>query len=526
MADNSQKKEGMLKVGTLLSNGKYRIDQYLASGGFGNTYVATDTAFDEKVAIKELFIKGVCGRNEESLDISISLTENQRAFSAQQDKFRKEARRLRKLTNLHIVKVHDLFDENGTSYYVMDFVEGESLSKRLKRTNKPMNEAELMLIIPQVLDALECVHDEGIWHLDLKPANIMVDAKGNAQLIDFGASKQLRNANGDSLSTSSAMAYTPGYASSEQMEQNIEKFGPWTDLYSLGATMYNLLTMQQPPSPSDIDEDSRAALKLPAGISKKTEKLIFWLMKPNRKMRPQSVTDVKQFLAEASDNPAVESKSYQADDDSDSDTIYKSRRSETSSTSKQEKKSQTKTEGTSNGVMGKALIGLVVGAICLGAGNFAMKSCTGSSGEAIADSIDTVVWSIKKVVDQPILVMSGPNNMRQYTYTGNLVDTIGALPNGMGIAKFAKYGDIPASTYEGNFVNGICEDTTGNATMTFTSGDKYTGTFKGGFYENGTYQLADGSHFKGTFKNGSPYNGKWYNANGTYDGSVVEGKDQ
>ncbi|MGN1236828.1 MAG: hypothetical protein ACI4TS_05230, partial [Bacteroidaceae bacterium] len=78
MADNIQK-EGMLKVGSTLANGKYRIDQYLASGGFGNTYVATDTAFDDKVAIKELFIKGVCGRASDSAEISISLTENKRA---------------------------------------------------------------------------------------------------------------------------------------------------------------------------------------------------------------------------------------------------------------------------------------------------------------------------------------------------------------------------------------------------------------------------------------------------------------
>lgn len=217
MADNIQK-ENMLKVGATLSNDKYRIERYLASGGFGNTYVATNLAFDEKVAIKELFIKGVCARSSNTTDITISIEDNQRAFSAQQEKFRKEARRLRKLTNPHIVKVHDLFDENNTSYYVMDFVEGESLSARMKRTGKAMSESELMLILPQILDALECVHNEGIWHLDLKPANIMIDAKGNVQLIDFGASKQLKNANGDSLSTSSTLAYTQGYAPSEQME--------------------------------------------------------------------------------------------------------------------------------------------------------------------------------------------------------------------------------------------------------------------------------------------------------------------
>ena len=103
----------MLKVGTRLANGRYIIEEYLASGGFGNTYIATDKAFDEKVAIKELFIKGVCGRGDDSAEVSVSLTDNQRAFSAHKEKFRKEARRLRKLPNPHIVGVLDLFDENG-----------------------------------------------------------------------------------------------------------------------------------------------------------------------------------------------------------------------------------------------------------------------------------------------------------------------------------------------------------------------------------------------------------------------------
>ena len=83
----------MLKVGTRLANGRYIIEEYLASGGFGNTYIATDKAFDEKVAIKELFIKGVCGRGDDSAEVSVSLTDNQRAFSAHKEKFRKEARR-------------------------------------------------------------------------------------------------------------------------------------------------------------------------------------------------------------------------------------------------------------------------------------------------------------------------------------------------------------------------------------------------------------------------------------------------
>lgn len=514
MADDIQK-ENMLKVGTTLSNGKYRIDQYISSGGFGNTYVATDTAFDEKVAIKELFIKGVCGRNADSSDISISLTENQRAFTAHQEKFIKEARRLRKLSNPHIVKVHNLFEENGTSYYVMDFVEGESLAARQKRTKKPMSESELMLILPQVLDALECVHNEGIWHLDLKPANIMIDAKGNVQLIDFGASKQLRNANGDSLSTSSALQYSERYAPSEQMEQKIEKFGPWTDLYALGATMFNQLTMQKPPSPSDIDEDSRSALKLPAGISKKTEKLIFWLMKPNRTMRPQSVLAVKQFLAETyHDIPSKKTAVHSGDDD----TIYRKKANAARDIT------ELQPAPSDNGLIKKIGIVVIVAA-CIGGGIFALVNHGSSSDNSDIAAVDTI--AIREVKDYPVVVTSGPDNMRQYSYTGELVDTIGALPNGWGKAKFARYGSIPASMYEGEFVNGVCEDSTGNATMSFDdTGDKYIGTFKNGYYEKGKYIFADKSYFEGTFKDGNPYNGKWYTASGKYDGSVVDGVDQ
>lgn len=505
MADNIQK-EGMLQVGTKLSNGKYRIDQYLSSGGFGNTYVATDTAFNEKVAVKELFIKGVCGRTPNSTDISISLTENQRAFSAQQEKFRKEARRLRKLSNPHIVKVHDLFDENGTSYYVMDFVEGESLSARLKRTKKPMQEGELLLMLPQVLDALECVHNEGIWHLDLKPGNIMIDHKGNVQLIDFGASKQLKNANGDSLSTSSAMAYTPGYAPSEQMEQNFEKFGPWTDLYALGATLYNLLTMQQPPSPSDIEEDSRAALKLPQGISRKTEKLVFWLMKPNRKMRPQCVADIRQFLVEAGEIPSSGGRKQ----DDDDPTIIKDGPIPKPSVSKPSVPKPGPIPPVKKIAIGAAVLA------CLCVIIFSVKKCS-------SDSIPEEVVDSTQVHYRVVSVSEGPTNMHRYSYSGTWID---GSPNGKGTAKFAKYGDIPAATYEGIFEDGLCTDLTGEATMTFETGDKYVGTFENGYYVKGRYILPDNSYFEGTFRNGTPYNGKWYSANGSFDGEVVNGKEK
>lgn len=282
----------MLKVGTIL-HGTYRIDSYLSSGGFGNTYVATNIEFDERVAIKEFFMKGVTQRDDNKTTVSVSNTENHNSFLEQKEKFKKEARRIRQLKNEHIVAVHDMFEENGTAYYVMDYVDGENLAERLKRTGRPLSEQEVRAILPQILDALKVVHEDGFCHLDIKPSNIMLDKGGKIKLIDFGASKQL-GANG-TLTTNAptAFAQTPGYAPREQMEQNLDKIGPWTDIYALGATLYNLLTNNKPPLPTDIDddmsEDKHNALPFPESVGS-LRFLILKMMKTNRLQRPQSVT--------------------------------------------------------------------------------------------------------------------------------------------------------------------------------------------------------------------------------------------
>lgn len=285
----------MLRVGTIL-RGIYRIDSYLSSGGFGNTYVATNIEFDERVAIKEFFMKGVTQRDDNQTTVSVSNSENVDSFQQQKEKFKKEARRLRKLKNEHIVKVHDLFEENGTAYYVMDYIDGENLSERLKRTGKPMTEEEVHQLLPQILDALKTVHDEKFCHLDLKPSNIMVDKAGNVKLIDFGSSKQM---GADGLLTTAvptAFAQTPGYAPREQMEQNYEKIGPWTDIYALGATLYALLSKKKPPLPTDIEDDMSAdkhlALPLPDSVSNEMKALVLMMLQPNRAFRPQSVSSL------------------------------------------------------------------------------------------------------------------------------------------------------------------------------------------------------------------------------------------
>lgn len=306
----------MLRVGTIL-HGTYRVDGYLASGGFGNTYVATNIQFGERYAIKEFFLKGVTERDENTTTISVSNQENAATFEAQRDKFKKEAVRLRKLSSPHIVCVHDLFEENGTAYYVMDFVDGENLRDYLKKIGHPLDEATVWQVFDQVLDALEVVHSHGLFHLDLKPANLMMDQQGGVRLIDFGASKQMKAGSG--ATTSTAVSYTNGYAPREQMEQALDKFGPWTDFYALGATLYFLLTDQKPPLPSDIDDDmtddKHEALAMPDSISDRLRRMVLWLMATDRRKRPQSVADIRSVLNQKAENkPDDPAKGEEGDD--------------------------------------------------------------------------------------------------------------------------------------------------------------------------------------------------------------------
>lgn len=297
----------LLPVGTIL-HGTYSIESYLSSGGFGNTYVVTNVQFGETRAIKEFYLKGICQREGDSTTVSVSNSENTISFNQQCEKFKKEARRLRGLDNPHIVKVYDLFEENGTAYYVMDYVDGENLSTRLARTNTPLAEKTVLNYLNQILDGLQAIHNSGMLHLDIKPANIMVDKNDVVKLIDFGASKQQTSTDG--VTTTTGVYYTNGYAPIEQIAQSYDKFGPWTDFYALGATLYKLLTNQNPPSLSDIREDGTAdkhiALAIPQ-VSKKTKQLVVWMMDDNRLVRPQSVKDIRVFLSSEA-NVSVDNK--------------------------------------------------------------------------------------------------------------------------------------------------------------------------------------------------------------------------
>ena len=497
----------MLKVGTIL-RGTYRIDSYLSSGGFGNTYVATNIEFEERVAIKEFFMKGVTQRDENQTTVSVSNAENHNSFLEQKEKFKKEARRLRKLKNDYIVSVHDLFEENGTAYYVMDYVDGENLAEKLKSTGQPMSEKAVREILPQILNALKSVHDAGIWHLDLKPANIMVTKDGNVKLIDFGASKQL-NAQKGGATTSTAISYTNGYAPREQMEQNYDKFGPWTDIYALGATLYNLLTNKRPPLPTDIDddisEDKHLALPFPESIGEEMKKFVLELMHTNRMQRPQSIGEIRNLL---NDYPS-ESKSTAVQADEETIIAYPEKE-EVATKKNSSELNDHDINARKNRRFNKKII-LVLAAcmflLLIILSGFYFSSRNTKTPVLDTDSIVEVVDSIEEV---PMAVrMKYKTAIGDCQYTGWLDNN--NLPHDNEGEAFFDDGRY----YKGGFSHGVLSGY--NAYFKYPNGDIFEGEFRNNSFFWGTYTIAeDQSYFKGSFKNGQPDSGNWYDKNGKH----------
>ena len=500
MDEKDIKINSMLRRGAVLHD-TYRIDDYLSSGGFGNTYVAANIQFDEVVAIKEFFMSGVTERDANSTTVSVSNAENKQQFQEQLEKFKKEARRLRRFNNPHIVRVHDLFEENGTAYYVMDYIKGQNLSERLKTTGSSIDEVDALNYFSQILDALAIVHQDGIYHMDIKPGNIMVDTDGVARLIDFGASKQFDSKG--SATTSTSVSYTNGYAPCEQMEQNKDKFGAWTDIYSLGATLYNLLTNRKPPMPSDINDDrtddKHLALPMP-GITPHTQNLIRSMMSYSFMDRPKSTDEVKKMLESHQDIRIEEI----GDDHGEETELGIHGGTTPYGPQKPEPKPDVQPKRRDNSWAKGAIIATITALVIAGIA-FGIHSSHGSTTEDTAASDTTL--GIQMVENQQMTVKGGT-----ITYTGPV--NAKRMPEGIGKAK---YND---GTYNGPFVDGVRSGD--NATFVYsTNGDKFSGSYSDDHFERGRYTfIIDGQYYEGTFRiqaDGNPdfKNGTLYEKDGT-----------
>ena len=281
-----------LNTGKELQNGKYRILGILGQGGFGITYLAEQTALCRKVAIKEFFMKDLCNRDETSSFVSVPSVGSKDLVERFKQKFLKEARLIASFGNSHIIKIHDVFEENGTAYYVMEYLEGKSL-KALVDENGALPDALAVKYICQVGKALKEVHASNLLHLDVKPANIMLGKNGNAVLIDFGISKHYDESG--SQTSSAGIGISEGYAPLEQYEAGaLKTFTPVTDIYALGATLFFLLTGTRPPKASEVMNFGLP--ELPEGISASVRSAVEAAMQPAIGRRPQSVGEFLRLV--------------------------------------------------------------------------------------------------------------------------------------------------------------------------------------------------------------------------------------
>ena len=284
-----------LRTNTLLQGGKYRIEKVLGQGGFGITYLATQEILNRKVCIKEFFFKEYCERDTGSSHVTLGTQANHEIVERFLNKFLKEARTISQLEHRNIIKIHDIFKENNTAYYVMDYVEGESLNDMVNRRGAlPENEA--VSYINRVADALQYIHQKNINHLDVKPSNIMIRQDDyRVILIDFGLAKQY-DTQGSQTSTT-PVGISHGYAPMEQYKQGgVSTFSPQADIYALGATLYKLVTGKTPPQAMDVFSDGLPTL--PSSISRPVSNAIKKAMQPRKTDRPQSIAEFLNILGE------------------------------------------------------------------------------------------------------------------------------------------------------------------------------------------------------------------------------------
>ena len=305
-----------LKAESRLQKGKYRIVRKLGQGGFGITYEGEQTNLGRRVAIKEFFMKDYCNRDEDTSHVTVGSEGSRDMVAEYRRKFLKEAQLIASMEDVpHVIRIHDIFEENETAYYVMSFVDGGSLKDLVKREGR-LSEQQAVDYIGQVGEALTKLHERNILHLDIKPDNVLLTPQGEAVLIDFGVSKHYDEKGSQTSST--PLGLSKGYAPTEQYQQGgMSQFSPATDVYSLAATLYYLLTAQTPPEANIIFEEGFP--ERPSFVSVPLWDAIEKAMQPRRKDRTQSVP---QFLdALALDGEATVVATYQKTDEEGTPTV-------------------------------------------------------------------------------------------------------------------------------------------------------------------------------------------------------------
>ena len=287
-----------LKPGTMLDT--YQIQQVLGVGGFGVTYKAIDLTLDCLVAIKEYFPAHLAVRAHTSSQIQPKTRTDKNTYEFGLQRFMDEARLLAKFTDQNIVRVRRYIEGNGTAYIIMDYEEGLPLSRYLMRCTT-LSEAEVKLVFQPVLNGLRTVHTMDVLHRDIKPPNIYLRTGGTPVLLDFGAARHAVNYQNRSVTNLGTHFYAPyeQFTTSEQQ-------GPWTDIYSLGATLYHCLTGRAPLSSLDRISAAHAKRQDPLLPAKQACRghydqdlleCVDWMMQVRTTDRPQTTEELIPIFA-------------------------------------------------------------------------------------------------------------------------------------------------------------------------------------------------------------------------------------
>lgn len=278
--------------GTILG-GKYLVGKVLGFGGFGVTYIGYDTKLERKVAIKEYLPGEYSTRMPGTTEVLTHDEEKSKQFQKGLSKFVEEAKILAKMQDCNgVVKIYDSFMENSTAYIVMEYMEGMELAEYLKEKGR-LSVEEAKEILHPILIALKEIHAQGIMHRDIAPNNIYLLNDGRVKLYDFGASRYVSSSHSKSLS----VIVKPGFAPAEQYSSRGEQ-GPWTDVYSLAATFYNMITGIVPEDALDRieKEELQKPSKLGVNIKKSEENALMNALNIKAEDRTRDIETLEKEL--------------------------------------------------------------------------------------------------------------------------------------------------------------------------------------------------------------------------------------
>ena len=299
---NIQNTPFQLPVGTILA-GRYYIGRVLGQGGFGITYVGCDLKLNMKVAIKEYYPQGIVGRlSTYNLGLTVNTEVQKTVFVAQKNRFMKEARILAEFSSdIHVVRVSDIFEENNTAYFVMEYVDGITLDNYFKKQGRMTFDAIWNMLSPLV-ETLTKIHDKGLIHRDISPANVMLNSSVGVKLIDFGAARDFSAGDEKSMS----VVLKPGYAPPEQYSSRGQ--GPWTDVYALCATIYRVITGVIPVNAFErmANDDLKYPSEMGAVIKPEQEAVLMCGLAVRKKDRFQNVKELEQAIELSKRNMVVD----------------------------------------------------------------------------------------------------------------------------------------------------------------------------------------------------------------------------